>query len=58
MRAMMRLAERLGGMTLEELAERMGDEEFGLWIADGVLRDEERRDVALEARAKAKVGRG
>jgi hypothetical protein len=51
----MRLAEQLGGLTVLELAERMTAEEFVLWEAEYRLRDEERRDAELEARARRKA---
>lgn len=51
-RGLMRLAEQLGGLTVLELAERMTAEEFVLWEAEYRLRDEERRDAELEARAR------
>lgn len=49
----MGLAERLGGMTLIEIAERMDEAEFGLWLVEHHLRAEERRDEQLKAQAKA-----
>lgn len=51
----MNLAERLGGMTVAELAERMDERELLLWVAEDHIRDEERRDAAMEARVKAAV---
>jgi hypothetical protein len=51
------LAEKLG-YTVEELAERMTHEEYRLWDAEHFIRDEERRDRELEARAKAAARRG
>ena len=54
----MRLAESLGGFTVYELAERMSPAEFMLWNAEYVLRDEERRDAELEARAKRRAHHG
>ncbi len=48
----MRLAEELGGMTALELASRMTAEEYLLWNIEYLIRDEERRDAELEARAK------
>lgn len=44
-------------MTVFELAERMDERELTLWVAEDFLRDEERRDAALEAKAKASVRR-
>jgi hypothetical protein len=51
----MRLAESLGGFTVEELAGRMSAEEFLLWNAEYLLRDEERRDAELESKAKRRA---
>ena len=44
-------------MTAYELADRLDKDpsELALWAAEDVLRDEERRDAALAARAKAAV---
>jgi len=42
-------------MTAEELVGRISAGEVGLWEAEDYLRDEDRRDAALEARAKAAV---
>ncbi len=42
-------------MTVFELADRMDDDELTLWLREDLLRDEERRDKELEARAKARV---
>ncbi len=54
-RGLMRLAEQLGGFTVLELAERMTADEFVLWEAEYALRDEERRDAELEARARRRA---
>ena len=51
----MQLAERLGGMTVAELAERLDTDELGLWAAEDFIRDEERRDQEMLARAKARA---
>ena len=40
-------------MTVFELVERMDERELTLWVAEDFLRDEERRDAGLVARAKA-----
>ena len=48
----MRLAERLGGMTVEELAERMSADELQLWQAEDYLRSEEQRDQELEMKTR------
>lgn len=45
-------------MTAMELAERMDEREMDLWFAEGLLREEERRDAELLARAKAAAMRG
>lgn len=42
-------------MTVMELAERMDADELGLWMTEDMLRDEDRRDAELEARAKARA---
>ncbi len=52
-RYLTRIAERLGGMTLHELTERLEPTELDVWLAEDYLRAEEERDRALEARAKA-----
>ena len=49
---MTRIAERLGGMTLRELAARMDADELRLWETEDLLRAEEERDQMLIARAK------
>lgn len=51
----MRLAEQLGGMTVEELAGRITAQEYQLWEAEYFLRDEDRRDADLLARARARA---
>jgi len=55
----MYLAERLGGMTATELAERLDEHpgELALWILEDHIRDEEKRDATLLARARAAVGK-
>lgn len=47
-------------MTATELVERMdtNPDELLLWVMEDVLRDEDRRDAQLLARAKQAVKRG
>jgi hypothetical protein len=53
----MSLAERLGGMTVLEMLERMTDYEMGMWAAELAQRADDRRGAELDARGKAALAK-